>query len=86
MLFALAIFVTACVVIQVFLKDVYTLELVGQGLETPGPDFEDTVLRDLRANGIIIILVSPGLVETREYRKQSSTWEREILTAPPRSA
>lgn len=58
MFLTLVLYIASAGVQHVFLADDYTLFRVEKGLETPTSDFPGVMTRALRANGVIVILVS----------------------------
>ena len=61
MFLALLMFLAIAIVGQLFLKDIYLLIHVENGLVQPPPDFFDRMATGLRAEGIIVPLVVVGV-------------------------
>ncbi|KAJ3579778.1 hypothetical protein NPX13_g787 [Xylaria arbuscula] len=60
MLIALGILIAIAGVLQKYVGDIYHLTHVQNGVELPGPGFEKTILRALRADGIVLVLGAIG--------------------------
>lgn len=57
MVFALCCVVTSAALLLIYIPDLYTTYRVEKGLEFPGPDFINTLLDGVRADGLVVVLV-----------------------------